>query len=248
VSALLRAELLKLRTTRTFVALVSAALVLSLLIVVLSVLLSSDFSEREARDLFTSDASPLFILVLGIMGLAGEWRHRTITGTVLAAPERVRLLIAKVLAYAAAGALLSLIVTLTIMAVGSLLLSLEDQPTVGIADLADVLWRNLLVAALLGALGVCLGGLVRNQVAAIVGVLIFSFVVEPALLGLAPEVGKYAPLFNAPSGIIDVSFGDDGTFGEDEMLGEVAAVLVMLGWIGGLGGLTAVLLRRRDLV
>jgi len=243
MSALLRAELLKLRTTRTFVALVAAALLLSLLIVVLVVLLSDDFSEKDARELFTSDLSPLFILVLGIMGLAGEWRHRTITGTILASPERLRLLAAKVIAYAAAGALLSLIVTLSIMAVGSLLLSIEEKTTVGISDLADVLWRNLLVAALLGALGVCFGGLLRNQIVAIVAVLILSFVVEPTLVGLAPDVGKYGPIVNAPNGIIGIS-----PFSDDKPLDAGVAILVMLGWIGVLFALTAQTLRSRDLV
>jgi len=243
MSVLLRAELLKLRTTRTFVALVGAALLLSLVTVVLVVLLNDSFSENEAREIFTSDFTPLFILVLGIMGLAGEWRHRTITGTILAAPDRIRLLTAKVLAYAAAGALLSLIVTVAIMAVGSLLLSIEDKTTVGISDLADVLWRNLLIAALLGALGVCVGGLLRNQIVAIVGVLVMAFVVEPTLYGLAPEVGKYGPISNAPNGILGFI-----PFSDDKPLDEAMAVLVMLGWIGALFALTAQTLRSRDLV
>jgi len=243
MSVLLRAELLKLRTTRTFVALVGAALLLSLVTVVLVVLLNDSFSENEAREIFTSDFTPLFILVLGIMGLAGEWRHRTITGTILAAPDRIRLLTAKVLAYAAAGALLSLIVTVAIMAVGSLLLSIEDKTTVGISDLADVLWRNLLIAALLGALGVCVGGLLRNQIVAIVGVLVMAFVVEPTLYGLAPEVGKYGPISNAPNGILGFI-----PFSDDKPLDEAVAILVMLAWIGVLFALTAQTLRRRDLV
>lgn len=243
MSVLLRAELLKLRTTRTFVALVGAALLLSLVTVVLVVLLNDSFSENQAREIFTSDFTPLFILVLGIMGLAGEWRHRTITGTILAAPDRIRLLTAKVLAYAAAGALLSLIVTVAIMAVGSLLLSIEDKTTVGISDLADVLWRNLLIAALLGALGVCVGGLLRNQIVAIVGVLVMAFVVEPTLYALAPEVGKYGPISNAPNGILGFI-----PFSDDKPLDEAVAILVMLAWIGVLFALTAQTLRRRDLV
>ena len=47
------------------------------------------------RELFTADFSGLFILLLGVMGMAGEWRHRTITSSVLAAPDRLRLLAAK---------------------------------------------------------------------------------------------------------------------------------------------------------
>lgn len=244
MTALLGAELLKLRTTRTFAALVGAAVALSLLVVVLSVTLDSGFEEQEIRDLFFSDFTSLFILLLGIVGMAGEWRHRTITGAVLAAPDRVRFTAAKLLAYAVAGVVLSLVVTVTIMLVGTVLLSTADEPTLGVADLADVLWRNVTIAALQGALGVCIGGLVRNQVVAVVGVLVVSFVVEPALLGLVPEVGRFGPTTGAPSGITDVQI-----FDEDEgLLSPPAAVAVLLAWVAVGFAATAALLRRRDLV
>jgi ABC-2 type transport system permease protein len=245
VSALLEAELLKLRTTRTFLALVVAALLLSLLVVVLTALLGKHFNERDVKSLFTADFTGLFILLLGVMGMAGEWRHRTITGTVLAAPDRLRLLAAKLIAYAAAGALLSLIVTLTIMLVGSVILSARGQVTVGVSDLLDVLWRNLLVAALLGALGVGIGGLLRNQVVAIVGILIFSFAVEPTLFGLAPEVAKFMPTQGAPSGIVHVDpFNDDTS----HLLAPGIALLVMFGWIGLFFAAAGARLKKFDLV
>jgi ABC-2 type transport system permease protein len=245
VSTLLKAEMLKLRTTRTFVALVAAALALSLLVVVLTALLGDNFSERDVKSLFTADFTGLFILLLGVIGMAGEWRHRTITGTVLAAPDRLRLLAAKVAAYAAAGALLSLIVTLTVMLVGSIILSARGEPTIGVPDLLDVLWRNLLVAALLGALGVGIGGLVRNQVVAIVGILIFAFAVVPTLFALVPDVAKFAPIEGAPGGIVHV-----GTFNDDtsDLLTPAAAVLVMLGWIALFFAAAGARLRKFDLV
>lgn len=245
MTVLLRAELLKLRTTRTFLALVVAALLLSLLVVVLTALLARHFTHREVKSLFTADFTGLFILLLGVMGMAGEWRHRTITGTILAAPDRLRLLGAKILSYAAAGALLSLIVTVTIVIVGSIILSTRGVDTVGLSDLLDVLWRNLLVAALLGALGVGIGGLLRNQVVAIVGILIFSFAVEPTLFGLAPDVAKFMPTQGAPSGIVHVDpFGDDTT----NLLAPEIALLVMLGWIGLFFTLSAARLKKFDLV
>ena len=89
MTALLRAELVKLRTTRTFVALVGTALALSLLVVGLTTALSDNLTEEDVRDLFTADFSSLFISLLGVMGMAGEWRHKTITSTVLAAPDRL---------------------------------------------------------------------------------------------------------------------------------------------------------------
>ena len=246
MSPLLQAELLKLRTTRTFVALVGAALALSLLVVVLVSLLSGDFTSDEVRDLFTADFTGLFIILLGVIGMAGEWRHRTITSTVLAAPDRIRLLTAKMLAYAAAGALLSLIVTLTIMLVGTLILSARGEETAVLSDLLDVLWRNLLVAALVGALGVGIGAVIRNQVVAIVGVLFVAFVLEPTLIGLVPDYGRFGPTQGAPGGIIEAAgFGGEDT---DFLLAPAVAVLVMLGWIGVFFAAAAARLRGGDLV
>jgi ABC-2 type transport system permease protein len=241
---LLRAELLKLRTTRTFVTLVSVTLVLSLIVVGLTAILSDQFTEDSVRELFTFDFSSLFILLLGVTGMAGEWRHRTITSSVLAAPDRIRLLGAKVIAYAVAGAVLSLIVTVAIMAEGSLILSLRGELTLGLGDLADILWRNLLIAALLGAFGVCVGGIVRNQIVAIVGLLALSFAIEPTLLALVPDVGQYGPTTGAPSGIIGFNPVEDG----GPVLDLGVALAVMLGWVGLGFAITAALLKRRDLV
>jgi ABC-2 type transport system permease protein len=240
--ALLRAELLKLRTTRTFLALVGAAVLVSLLVVVLSAALSEDVTADDVRGIFASDFSALFILLLGIIGMTGEWRHRTITSTVLAAPGRVRLLAAKVVSYAVAGVVLSLIVSVTIMLVGTLILAGRDETTLGIGDLGDVLWRNLLVAAFLGALGVCFGALVRNQVVAIVAVLVLGFVVEPVLLGVAGDVGRFGPTVGAPNGVVGISFGDETP------LEPAVAVLVLVGWVAVLFAAAAALLERRDLV
>jgi ABC-2 type transport system permease protein len=245
VKALLRAELIKLRTTRTFVVLTAATLAISLLVVVLTTTIQDEWTEDDARDLFTSDFTGLFILLLGVMGMAGEWRHRTITSTVLAAPRRLRLLSAKTISYAVAGIAISLIVTVAIMAIGTLILSARDLPTAGLGDLADVLWRNLVVAAYLGAFGVCIGGLVRNQIVAIVGLLLLMFAIEPAVIGLAPEVGKFGPTLAAPNGFI----GLEDVFGEgDEQLTPAVALLVMIGWVGLAFAAAAARLERRDLV
>ena len=243
MSPLFRAELLKLRTTRTFVALVAAALALSLLVVGLTTALSNDLSEADVRELFTADFSGLFILLLGVMAMAGEWRHKTITSTFLAAPDRLRLLTAKTLSYAAAGAVLSLIVTLAIMAVGTLILSVRGEATIEISDLADILWRNLVVAAVFGSFGVGIGAVVRNQVAAIVGVLIFTAAVEPTLVAVAENVGRYGPTSGAPNALLEIQ-----PTGEEEQLAPAAALLVMISWVTLGFAAGAALLRRRDLV
>ena len=243
MSRALQAELIKLRTTRTFVALTLAALALTLLVVVLVTSIDVGLDDDDLRSLFSFDQSGLFILLLGAIGMSGEWRHRTIAPTVLAIPQRVRLMGAKALSYAAAGAVLSLIVTLIAMAVGSLILSARGEETIAFADAADVLWRNLTVAAFFGAFGVCAGTLVRNTAGVIVLLLAQILIVEQTLYGLAPEVGKFSPLAGAPLGV-------QGALDEaaDELLPTGLAVLVLFGWLALLFTAATVTLKERDLV
>ena len=246
MSSLLRAELLKLRTTRTFAALVGTAVVLSLVVVVLTGLLTDDFDEESTRSLFSFDFTGLFILLLGVIGMAGEWRHRTITGTALAAPDRLRLLTAKMLSYAAAGALLSLVVQIGMFLVGTVILAARGFDLASVSTLADVLWRNLVVAALVGALGVGIGALLRNQVVAIVGVLVIAMILEPLLYGLVSEAGRYAPTAGAPGGITKIN--PVGEYEDPDLLATGIAVLVMFGWIALFFAAAGARLRRGDLV
>jgi ABC-2 type transport system permease protein len=244
MSRMLSAELIKLRTTRTFAALVGAAAGLSLLLTVLVTLLQNDWQQNDVQALFANaNVTSLFIVLLGAIGMAGEWRHRTITSTVLAAPQRLKLLLAKVLAYAVAGLVLSLIVNLAVIAVGTLILSVRDLPTLGVSDLADLLWRNLAIAALLGAIGVCVGALLRNAAAATVLLLVLLFVVEPLVFNLAPDVGKWGPLNTLPTGVQNAV----GVDNKDDYAGPLAALLGMFAWVGVLFAAAAATFTRRDL-
>jgi ABC-2 type transport system permease protein len=242
---LLRAELIKLRTTRTFLALSGAAIATSLLITVLVAVLDEHTADAVLDDVFTSDTSTLFILVLAIVGISGEWRHRTITSSLLASPDRLRFLAAKALAFAAAGLLLSLAVSLAISLVGYVILSARDLPTPEVGELAGQVGRNAFLAALFGLFGVGIGAVVRNQPVAIVGVLIFSFVIEPVLAGLAGEVARFGPFTGVPLAIQGLP-GSDFGFAAGELLGAGTATLVMAAWIGAFFAAGYTLLRVRD--
>ncbi len=104
---LLQAELIKLRTTRTFIALTAIAVGISILITVLVASITEPTADEVLGDVFTSDTSGLFIIILAVIGITGEWRHHTITSSLLAAPDRVRFLAAKLIAFAIAGLVLS---------------------------------------------------------------------------------------------------------------------------------------------
>ena len=245
MTALLEAELLKLRTTRTFVALAAIAVATSVLIAGLTSLLSEPTEKSVLTDVFTSDTSSFFILILAIVGISGEWRHRTITSSLLAAPNRLRFLAAKTFAVAAAGLALSLLISVAVSITGFTVLSTRDLPVPDAGVLARQIGLNAMVAALLGAFGVGLGALVRNQPVAIVGVLVASFVLEPAVLGLAPDVGRFGPFVGLPVAMQDIAPSDAG-FDDADLFSPALAGLAMLAWIGAAFAAGAALLSRRD--
>jgi ABC-2 type transport system permease protein len=242
---LLRAELIKLRTTRTFAGLAGAAIAISLIITLLVALLTEPTEDSVLVDVFTTDLSSLFIFILAVIGIAGEWRHRTITSSLLAAPDRLRFLAAKALAFAAAGAVLSVMVSVAIASVGTAVVSARGLPMPEAGELAELLARNALVATLVGALGVGLGALVRNQMVAVVGVLVLAFVVEPTVIALVPEVGRFGPFSALPTALTGIPAEDAG-LGEVVLLAPGLAGLVMLAWIGAAFAGGYALLRARD--
>jgi ABC-2 type transport system permease protein len=242
---LLQSELIKLRTTRTFAALAGVAVATSVLIAGLTALLSEPTKASVIADVYNSDTSSLFILLLAIVGISGEWRHRTITSSLLAAPRRARFLAAKTLAFAAAGVVLSLAISLAVAALATAILSSRDLPLADVGDLLAQVGRNALLAALLGALGVGVGALVRNQPTAIVTVLLLSFAIEPAVISLVPEYARFGPFVALPLGVQDVGGGAFG-FDELDVLGPGPALLAMLAWIGAAFAAAAILLKRRD--
>jgi ABC-2 type transport system permease protein len=242
---LLQAELLKLRTTRTFLALATLAVGASLLLAGLVAILTEPTRESVLVDVFASDLSSLFIIVLAVVGITGEWRHRTITGALLAEPHRTRFLAAKTIAFAAAGLLMSLLVSLAVALLGFVILTARDLPLPGAGELAEHIGRGALIAALLGAFGVAIGALVRNQVVAIVALLLLALVVEPAVLALAPDVGRFGPigaLTTALSGIPPQEAG----LGDVDLVAPGLALLAMLAWIGAAFAAGVALLRTRD--
>jgi ABC-2 type transport system permease protein len=241
MTRLLHAELLKLRTTRTFAALTGCAVAVALLFVILAATLVP-VDEVGLRDLLLSNPSGIFIWLLGAIGITGEWRHCTISSSVLAAPDRVRLLTAKTLAYALAGVVVSLVVTASMMLAGTMIVSDRGGATLGLVELADVLWRNVTVAALLAALGVGVGALLRNQIVTVTALLLLGFAIEPLLLPLIPEIVRFGPTVGAPSAILGTDYPGVS------LLAPGFAVAVSIAWASAAFTAAAAFLRGRDLV
>jgi len=185
MNQLVRTELLKQRTTRVPLVGICAAPVVAGLITV--AILS--YSGKEGNDPLGPDTlhqvigGPADVIVviavlLGVLGMAGEYRHQTITTTFLASPRRRDVVVAKLVAHSLIGlvmGLLSLAVSAAI-AIPWLLSSEVDVRFDAATARAAV---GLLVAtALYGALGVAIGAVIRNQTTAAAVVLIWILAVE----------------------------------------------------------------------
>ncbi|MGQ0842100.1 hypothetical protein [Actinokineospora sp.] len=126
----------------------------------------------------TAQGAATLVAVLGAIGLTAEFRHRTVTASFLATPRRGRLVVAKLITYAAAGVLYSLFSIGVMLAIAVPWLSAKGID-VTLDGKADILVGVVAGAAIFGIIGVGLGALLREQVATVVGLLIYLFVVEP---------------------------------------------------------------------
>jgi len=132
--------------------------------------------------------------VVGVLAVTGEYRHKTMTQTLLVEPRRGTLLAAKAVAALIWGIGLAIASLLFVGAMGLPLLHTEGGSVSRLFDQAGAVLPGLFAAfALLALLGAGLGTLVKNQVAAVVTILAITFIVEPVLDGLLPEVGRWLP-------------------------------------------------------
>ncbi|HEY7796388.1 MAG TPA: ABC transporter permease [Microbacteriaceae bacterium] len=136
----------------------------------------------------------IFAIILGVLMMTGEFRHGTAVATFLTSPKRSRVVFAKIAVAAISAAVLMIISALAGFLAGWLALQTVDNA----AEPSESIFINLMLASVLagvvlGIIGLAIGTLIKNQLLAIVATLVYLFVVDPLLLALAPEAGKYLP-------------------------------------------------------
>ncbi len=195
-----RAEIIKIRSTRTTLGLVIGMLVLVIAITLLTGLLEHasdlrDSKENQLQLLNTGSIAGIFASLAGILVVTSETRFGTIRPTFLVTPSWLRILGAKVSASVIAGIVMGVVGMLFSYVIGDVCLSQRGIPR--LLESGDIAW--LLVGAIVGSgiwggIGVGIGTVIRNQIGAVIVFLAFSFVLENILFGLVPSVGRYAPL------------------------------------------------------
>lgn len=194
----------------------------------------------------------VFPLVVGSLAITTEFRHQTITQSLLAEPRRGVLLGAKLLATVPVGLLYGVVGTLAVVATSAPLLAWKgDGAFLTDADVLQVLVLGVVVTALWAMIGVAFGSVLPNQVAAIVVILAFTQFVEPiarvalgafdALSGVA----KFLP-GAAADGLMGASLLSEMN-GAPDLLPRGAALAVLLGYAGVLALIGRYTTLRRDI-
>ena len=247
MTALVRSELLKVRTVRSW----WAYLIVIVLFTAIGVAaeIGSSNADRGTSDFQVSlvdiiGVSVLFAIILGITVITNEFRHGTVTPTFLVEPHRERVIAAKAIAVVVIAIGFALLSFAVVVAVAVPWLTIVDvQLHFGDSEIAEHLGQQILVTVLWALMGVAIGAVVHSQVAALVGTLVWIFLVENLLVGLlglvdADGVAEYLP-FHA----LDAADG----IGGDNLLSYGVGVAVSLGWIALLGAAGIWRTRRRDI-
>lgn len=256
MSGQIRAELAKIRSTRTWIVLLVVMLgyvLLNTIVLLVIDLLPQDggggdvpgvptiANEQGVRNVWASAGGGYVItLILGVLVITTEYRHRTLTSTFLAQPRRIRVVVAKLAAAAAASFVFAALTCAAVAAVAVPVLAARDAYALPAADVVAILAGGILGSTLFGVLGVAVGTLVRNQVAAIVGGLVWLLLGEALLIAFLPSIGKWLPGGAANSLVQATSFQGDA------LLSPGVAAVVLLGYTAVLVGIAAATTLRRD--
>jgi ABC-type transport system involved in multi-copper enzyme maturation permease subunit len=240
VSGQIKAELVKIRSTRTTTGLALGMIALTVLFAVLSGLLTKAPDLMSSQDqlglLSVGSLSGVFSALAGIMLITSEYRYGTIRPTFLFSPRRSRVLAAKLAAGGLAGLAFGVAGEALGFGIGIAILDARGIPYApGTGATALLLGGTLAASALWGAIGVGLGAILRSQVGAIIALLAWGFVVENLLFAFVPSVGRFAP-----------AHAQNGLFGltTKHLLSPAAGAATLIAWTAALAAVGVVLAAR----
>ena len=250
MSALVRSELLKIRTIRSWWAYLIVLVAFTAIAVAAQIGSADEGLDASTVD-FQSDLvetagiALLLAIILGITIVTTEFRFGTVTPTFLVAPQaRARARGEGDLGGRARDRLRAPLARRRgahracrgsrVRAMRRTSSRESSSTSAGHQILSAVLWALL---------GVAIGTLVQSQVAALVGTLVWIFLGETLLLGLFGVLDVDGLSAYLPFRALDAADGSGG----DDLLSYWPGVAVSLAWIGALGAAGVERTRRRDI-
>ncbi|MEZ3161905.1 ABC transporter permease [Microbacterium sp. BWT-B31] len=177
----------------------------------------------------------VFPLLMGTLMVTAEFRHKTLTPTFLATPRRGTVLWAKTAIGVVVGVLFGVIGVISSVGPSAGLLAAYGLDTdLGSADTWAMIGRMVLAYVLWVIVGIGVGALVRNQVGAIVGVLVFTQFLEPVARAAAAFVEQLEPVTRYLPGAASDTLVGASIFSVAAGPGAGASSDPLEWWVGGL--------------
>lgn len=182
--------------------------------------------------------SYLLMLTIGVIQVGAEYRHQTISSTFLAIPTRARVMLAKVVALLGIGFGYGVLSLLGSVSFGAITLQLRGADPFPSGSVARTVALSLLVLGLWALIGLGIGILIPNQIAALLIGVGVAWIVEP-LLAFALDFWDFArehvtPYF--PSSATNAIVNSVQSSPEEVRLSWWAAALVLAAWAAVLAG------------
>ncbi|MFF7494943.1 ABC transporter permease [Streptomyces rubiginosohelvolus] len=239
----LSAELLKLRTGLALPALLLVALAFCALGQLGLVYAESDPASAGAEltesIVGLGASAALFATLLGALQVTGEFSSGSIGRTVLYAPGRSAVVGAKLLATTVSGLVFGVAAVVCSLAVGYAALAAKDSGLAVDGSTWTTAAAVLTICTLAGPWGAAIGFVVRNRLAAVLGLVVWGTLGQVLVLGQLPEVGRFLP-----EGAQFALLGDASGF--PDALAAPYGLLLLVGWTAAMSLAGTRLFTHRD--
>lgn len=197
MTGLLRSEYRKLYTVRTTYWLLAGLVGFQLVTVLSAPESASEASDPLHRHTFFfigAFVGRLFVLVLAIRAITDEFRFGTIVPSLLASPDRRRLIVAKAITLGIAGLVFTAVGEAALLVAAHFKLQPAGLGPALTADAVTSLLGTVLAGALWALVGVGIGALIKHQLVAVVGSIVWLVSpLEDAIRSRLPDLAEYLP-------------------------------------------------------
>jgi ABC-type transport system involved in multi-copper enzyme maturation permease subunit len=271
MTRLIRAELLKLGTTRTWWGLASGIVLGALLALIFwGTTIYAEFEaarrvgdrlttaelDQRAAEIYTAGQffGLMFVMLLGVLMVTNEYQHQTATATFLVTPRREQVVLAKLVTALGAGVVAWLVVTALDLGIGVFLHQVFGSPNrLDRWPVQQAILLNLLAYGLWTAIGIGIGVLLRRQTAAVVtatvvysiGTFVAAFVVQALYTMWSQDWILVASVLVPSIASTHMTTGVD-YLATVEMWPRWTGAVILLGWAVAAGATGVWIMRRRD--
>lgn len=245
----MRAEWLKVFSTRTWIGIVLAAFVFTGMTVFGYAQIAGTLGIPTLENvalmnlLYGGSATGVALaLILGVVGATAEYRYGTIDHTYLIAPKRSKVLVAKLVVHAVIGAIVGLASFGIAYVATTLAVAGKNHATVTTQGLVEIGIATVAAFSIYTMLGIAFGSLVRNQLVGVAATFGWIFIFERLMVVFTPDLGKWLP-----GGAVNGLFGVTAILNGQEYLPRNESALLLLAYGVILIGACLIVTPRRDI-